>query len=131
MIHYWRSYLHRLLHSVHPGSNQSEQDGCSSIGGFKYFTLFFLPANTVQLPMYRGKELLLPISEVGASSSLPLDTEAKSYAWSRGISSELSPLQTRSSRKKKEILSSQQSDPAPSTLDSKALRALKALARSK
>jgi hypothetical protein len=45
--------------------------------------------------------------------------------------SELSPLQTRSARKKKEIMSSQLTDTVPPTLDNKALRALKALARTK
>jgi hypothetical protein len=90
-----------------------------------------LLANSVQLPLYRGKELLLPTTEAGASSSLSRGMVDKSYAWSRGISTELSPLQTRSSRKKKDLMSSQQSDTVPSSLDSKALRALKALARSK
>jgi hypothetical protein len=60
-----------------------------------------------------------------------ISVDTKNFAWSRGIASEISPLQTRSSRKKKEVLSSQQADSNLPTLDGKALRAMKALARSK
>jgi hypothetical protein len=84
-----------------------------------------------QLAIFRGKELIRPGVEAGSSSSLgPVKVE-KAYAWSRGIGTELSPLQTRSSRKQKELLNPGQSAPDLPSLEGKALRALKALARSK
>jgi hypothetical protein len=81
------------------------------------------------LPTFRGKELMSAPSE--ASTSNTNQGSTKTFAWSRGIASEISPLQTRSSRKKKEVLTSQQPDTILPTQDGKALRALKALARSK
>jgi hypothetical protein len=95
------------------------------------FTKDDLPENCSHLHIYRGKE---PInSAVGASTSLnhPIDTKEKNFVWSRGISTELSPLQTRSSRKKKETMGSQQAPNDSNSQNGKALRALKALARSK
>jgi hypothetical protein len=61
----------------------------------------------------------------------PFETLDKSFAWSRGIGVELSPLQTRSARKKKDCSSTQLAVLVVSTQDGKALRAMKAIARSK
>jgi hypothetical protein len=88
-----------------------------------------LPELTALLPVYRGKELITPSAEAGPSS--PHRNDGKAYAWSRGIGSELSPLQTRSSRKKKDSLSTQHSTSDLPLQDGKPLRAMKALARSK
>ena len=81
--------------------------------------------------MYRGKELLNPANDPGSSTSLPADKATNTLAWSRGIGLELSPLQTRSSRKKKEAESTQPVATECPSQDGKALRAWKALARTK
>jgi hypothetical protein len=71
-------------------------------------------------------------STEGASTPQLSSTNQRSFAWSRGLGIELSPLQTRSSRKKKEDLNTLQSTSADISLSEKApLRALKAKARSK
>jgi hypothetical protein len=54
----------------------------------------------------------------------------KEYAWSQGLGIEHSPIKTRSARKKSTLDSSTVSVPQSST-EGGALRALKALARSK
>jgi hypothetical protein len=84
-----------------------------------------------QLPIFRGKELIRPGDEAGSSCSLGPGKSEKAYAWSRGIGTELSPLQTRSSRKQKELQNPGKNASDLPPLEGKALRALKALARSK
>jgi hypothetical protein len=91
----------------------------------------FIPGNSSQLPIFRGKELIDPSSKTDTSNTLLTDKDRKDFAWSRGLGTELSPLQTRSSRKKKEISSIQPKVTVIPPMDGKALRALKALARSK
>lgn len=91
----------------------------------------FLPEPASQLPIYRGKDIYQSSSGASTSSSIPQDIDKKSVTWSRGLGVELSPLQTRSSRKKKVDKSAQPSDPTVPAPDGKALRALKALARTK
>jgi hypothetical protein len=81
--------------------------------------------------MYWGKEHYIPATERGSSSTLSSDKDTKSLAWSRGIGVELSPLQTHSSRKKKEIESTHLATTDLPLQDGKALRALKALAITK
>jgi len=83
------------------------------------------------LAIYRGKELIRPVVESGCSSSRRQKNVEKSFSWSRGIGTELSPLQTRSSRKQKEFQNAPQPSTDLQTQDGKALRALKALARTK
>jgi hypothetical protein len=86
------------------------------------------PGSITQLSIYRGKEVISSASNAGPSTSI--QKEAKSFAWSRGIATELSPLQTRSSRKNKEKQNTQQAASDLPILDGKALRAMKALALS-
>jgi hypothetical protein len=81
--------------------------------------------------MFRGKEQIRPATERGSSSTFTTDKDSSALAWSRGLGVELSPLQTRSSRKKKEIEISQIASTDLPTQEGKALRALKALARTK
>jgi hypothetical protein len=92
----------------------------------------YLSDSSTQLQTYRGKELLTASSTEGATSSQHTTNDQRSFAWSRGLGVELSPLQTRSSRKKKEVKVSLQSASTDTTKSEKApLRALKAIARSK
>jgi hypothetical protein len=53
----------------------------------------------------------------------------RKMAWSRGLSSEVSPIKTRSARKKQELDSSSSDIPSSSTLNLGALRGMKSLAR--
>jgi hypothetical protein len=55
----------------------------------------------------------------------------RKLAWSRGLSSEVSPIKTRSARKKQELGSSTTDLPSSSSLDKGALRGMKSLARAK
>jgi hypothetical protein len=115
-----------------PGFSQLEEDDVSLLTSLNSTVSPDLPPNNLsQLPVYRGKELVTPASDPGTSSSLPPDLNTKVFAWSRGIATDLSPLQTRSSRKKKELLSTQTTTTDLPTQEGKALRAMKALARSK
>jgi hypothetical protein len=93
--------------------------------------LSHLPFLEPQLAIFRGKELIRPGDEAGSSCSLGPEKSEKAYAWSRGIGTELSPLQTRSSRKQKQLMNPGKSASELPSLEGKALRALKALARSK
>jgi hypothetical protein len=83
------------------------------------------------LDIYRGKELIISNVEAACPSSRGLDKTEKPIAWSRGIGTNLSPLQTRSSKKQKELWTTVQNDPELMIQEGKALRAAKALARSK
>jgi hypothetical protein len=90
---------------VLPGFSQSEEDAdlLFQSGPNPSPSCAPLPELTAQLSVYRGKELITPYAEAGPSN--PHRNDEKAYAWSRGIGTELSPLQTRSSRKKKDTLS--------------------------
>jgi hypothetical protein len=83
------------------------------------------------LPTILGLEALVTKVDSGSSSSHALVKGGKAFSWSRGIGSELSPVKTRSSRKKKVGLSIQNSDNVPTSPDTRALREMKALARAK
>jgi hypothetical protein len=120
------------LPMVPPGFGQSDEVDSNLLDALTSSTsLTLLPENTPQLSIYRGKELIRPAAEVGSSTSHNPEKAVKAFAWSRGIGTELSPLQTRSSRKQKELLNSVQNVPDFPSQEGKALRALKALARSK
>jgi hypothetical protein len=81
--------------------------------------------------MFRGKEKIHSATERGSSSTLSSNKDTIAMAWSRGIGVELSPLQTHSSRKKKELVNTQLPSTDLPSQEGKALRALKALARTK
>jgi hypothetical protein len=95
------------------------------------FTFPLLPFDSVPLPTVLGMEALDPKVDSGSSSSHAPVKGGKAFAWSRGIGSELSPVKTQSSRKKQVGLSIQNSDSVPTSPDTGALRAMKALAREK
>jgi len=84
-----------------------------------------------ELPIFRGKESMHQDSGAGSSNTKCPGTASKVTDWHRGIAPEFSPLQTRSSRKQKELLNSSLADSDSPPQQGKALRALKALARSK
>jgi hypothetical protein len=87
----------------------------------------------IPLPVFLGKEVVdeTPGGELASSSKPNPVGKGKEYAWSRGLGIEISPIKTRSSRKKLEggLVLSEGKD--ITTSDSGALRALKALAREK
>jgi hypothetical protein len=115
-----------------PGFGQSEDVDPTLLDALASSTLpSILPNIDPQLAIYRGKELIRPGVEAGSSSSLGHVKVTKSLAWSRGIGTDLSPLQTISSRKQKELHNSVHSGSDLQIQDGKALRALKALARTK
>jgi hypothetical protein len=86
----------------------------------------------VKLPVYLGKSVIDDVATKGeANCSWSSAIEAgKEYAWSRGLGIEHSSIKTKSARKKMTLDSSIVSVPQTST-EGGALRALKALARSK
>ena len=86
-------------------------------------------SNLILLPIFLGKETIGNCGDVGSSSAT--GKGHKSFAWSRGIASDLSPIKTRSSRKKQVASSSQTDAIIQSSPDIGALRAMKALAREK
>jgi hypothetical protein len=114
-----------------PGYSQPTDEGSKLLEALNSSFSADPPENFTHLPVYRGKELINSASGEGSSSSRPTESAQKTYAWSRGIGVELSPLQTRSSRKKKEILNNTLDPAVIPSQDGKALRAMKALARSK
>ena len=86
----------------------------------------------IKLPIFKGKAPLSPSSLAKTSTSNLKSKKARDFAWSRGLSIELSPLKTRSTRKKL----AQSSIPlietiTPSSSETRPLRALKALASAK
>jgi len=117
---------------VLPGYSQPDEDEDILLAALSSSTSSqFLPDSATQLQIFRGKELIAPSIDVGTSSTQLTLKDAKNFAWSRGIGVELSPLQTRSSRKKKEASSTLQTAPIIPALDGKALRTMKAMACSK
>jgi hypothetical protein len=83
------------------------------------------------LPIFLGKKAIDSTVEIGSSSSQLSGKGGKAFAWSRGLASELSPVKTRSSQKKLASSSHKADESIPTSLDSGALRAMKALARAK
>jgi hypothetical protein len=59
------------------------------------------------------------------------EDQGRKLAWSRGLGSEVSPIKTRSARKKQELCLSTIEQPSTTTLDLGALRGMKSLARDK
>jgi hypothetical protein len=88
---------------------------------------------SVPLPVYLGKAVLNEAldGECASSSKIHNISKEKEFVWSRGLGIEVSPIKTRSSRKKGIGGISNSEVKESSTVDSGALRALKALARSK
>jgi hypothetical protein len=88
--------------------------------------------STVKLPVFQGKSSYRSETESGeAGCSNSTDVKAgKEYAWSRGLGIELSLIKTRSARKKSTLVSTDSIFPQPTT-KGRALRVMKALARSK
>jgi hypothetical protein len=86
---------------------------------------------TQPLSVVLGKKAVVSSSEIGSTSTQLVGKGGKAFSWSRGLASELSPVKTRSSRKK-QISSSHSEDVCvPTSPVSGALRALKAQARAK
>jgi hypothetical protein len=88
--------------------------------------------DAIKLPTFRGKAPIVASTSSEATSSKPPSTrDGKDFAWSRGLGIELSPLKTRSSRKKLAQDSSELIESVPSPTDNGPLRAMKALVREK
>ena len=86
---------------------------------------------TQPLSVVLGKKAIVSSSEIGSTSTQLVGKGGKSFSWSRGLASELSPVKTRSSRKKLLSLSHSEDVCVPTSLVSGALIALKAQAREK
>jgi len=88
---------------------------------------------SVSLPLFLGKAVLNEALDGECASSLKNTNISKDeeFVWSRGLGIEVSPIKTRSSRKKRIGGISNSEVKESATMDSGALRALKALARSK
>jgi hypothetical protein len=114
-----------------PGFSQPTDEGSKLLEALNATFSTDPPENFTHLPVFRGNELINPAREEGTSSSRPTDSAQKTFAWSRGIGVELSPLQTRSSRKKKGLLNNTLEPADIPSQDGKALRAMKALARTR
>jgi hypothetical protein len=68
---------------VLPGYRQPEDDDENLLAVLISSTsTTFLPDNTSQLPIYRGKELFVPAAEAGTSSSHHTGNDVKAFAWS-------------------------------------------------
>jgi hypothetical protein len=90
-------------------------------------------SDPIPLPTFLGNRMVTPsgtLGELDEASNTELEP-VKAYAWSRGLGIEYSPIKTRSTRKKQQekVISTAVVD--PSTAESGALRAVKALAREK
>jgi hypothetical protein len=91
-----------------------------------------LPFDSLPIPLYLGKLLTPPPTPIGntPSTSGVKEHTATAPSWSRGLGSEISPLKTRSARKKESTeASSSASQPTEHT--NRALRGVKAQARAK
>jgi hypothetical protein len=87
----------------------------------------------VHLPIFSNRAEVADGVQGTSGSDLPISetTKDKSYAWSRGLGLELSPIKTRSARKRAGPTLPTASTSIPSTCDLGALRGLKSLARAK
>ena len=87
---------------------------------------------TTILPTYLGKRSLEPMGSLEATSSKNKPGgEGKSYAWSRGIALEISPIKTRSCWKNLSQSTEQTTEISTSSTYIGSLRAMKAPARAK
>jgi hypothetical protein len=78
-----------------PGYRQSDDVDLNILDTLSTSTTSMnLPDSTPLLPIFRGKELIRPAAEAGSSTSLHPVKDDKAIAWSRGIGTDLSPLQT-------------------------------------
>jgi hypothetical protein len=59
------------------------------------------------IPTYQGRSVVRRIGPIGDSSSIEWNGEGsgKEFSWSRGLGFEISPIKTRSARKKAESVS--------------------------
>jgi hypothetical protein len=87
----------------------------------------------IPIPTYLGKEVVTRTSTTGTHSDPSGDGIAtrKEPTWSWGLGFELSPIKTRSSRKKAGTLDSLPTRQTTTILEQGALRGMKALAREK
>jgi hypothetical protein len=86
-----------------------------------------------QLPAYFGNAVIDPASFTGelCTEKSTQNESTKDFSWSRGLGVDFSPIKMRSSRKKMQSASISTLTTDPSTSDSGALRAVKALAWAK
>jgi hypothetical protein len=89
--------------------------------------------SSTPIPTYQGRSEVRRIGPIGDSSSIEWNGEGsgKEFPWSRGLGFKISPIKTRSARKKAESIS-----PTPilhfnNFSDNGVLRGMKALAREK
>ena len=88
----------------------------------------------IQLPTFLGRTVYhRPVSEGGSRQSGPTgETSGKEYTWSKGLGLEISPIKTRSARKRKEeLVHLFAKSHLPIICENKALRGMKDLAREK
>jgi hypothetical protein len=118
---------------VEPGFRESEVDDSTLSVVLDSLIPFIQDSNaSIKLPTYLGKAILDPTTETGANTSQKhTEGDGKEFSWSKGLGIEHSPVKTRSIQKKLVVLSSQSLDSVPSSTDSGALRAMKAMARAK
>jgi hypothetical protein len=114
-----------------PGFRETEEsDSNLSVVLDSLLPCFNELCNPEQLPIYLGKKAVEAKVDIGSSSSQS-EKGGKAFTWSRGLATELSPIKTRSARKKHVSSSSIAADSNHSSQDTGALRAMKALARAK
>jgi hypothetical protein len=88
---------------------------------------------TTPLTSYWGLEAQVGVSQVDRDPDRPLGDggQCNTLGWSRGLGQEISPIKMRSARKKQVSLPLVMEQHSGTTLDSGALRGMKALARAK
>jgi hypothetical protein len=115
-----------------PGFREAEAGNSSLLAALEsLFPSLTAPFDSFPLPTALGRDAFDPKVDLGSYSSCALVKGGKAFACSRGIGSELSPVKTWSSRKKQVDLSLQNIDCVPTSPNSMALRAMKALTRDK
>jgi hypothetical protein len=130
------------LTSSHPENSLSPIEPCfreseETVSDLSLILDSLIPLNNViaeatPLPTYLGKKIIDPSGFSEATSSkATTSTTGKNFVWSRGLAHELSPIKTRSNRKKRSQSTVQTIETTTSSPDLGNLRALKALARSK
>jgi hypothetical protein len=139
-------YLANLIHAPFPpspppltdsgiesGFRESEEGESSLIVVLDSLIPFIRDKNaSIKLPTYLGKAIHNSAGNMEESTSKVQPGESgKEFSWSWGIGIELSPIKTRSTRKKLAQKLTQTDVTVPPSTDSGALRALKALARTK
>jgi len=82
-----------LDHNPLPGYNQPVEDETPLLDALNTTSLaLFTPDIATEIPLFRGKETIAPSIEVGLSTLQHPVSQTKSFAWSRGLGIELSPL---------------------------------------